>query len=45
MMNLGYQRAARIVDRMEREGLVGPAQNAKGDREIYVKPDNLPPPS
>jgi DNA segregation ATPase FtsK/SpoIIIE, S-DNA-T family len=45
MMNLGYQRAARIVDRMEREGLVGPAQNAKGDREIYVKPDQLPPPS
>ncbi len=39
MMNLGYQRAARIVDRMERDGLVGPAQNAKGDREIYVKPD------
>jgi S-DNA-T family DNA segregation ATPase FtsK/SpoIIIE len=41
MMNLGYQRAARIVDRMEREGLVGPAQNAKGDREIYVKPEQL----
>jgi S-DNA-T family DNA segregation ATPase FtsK/SpoIIIE len=39
MMNLGYQRAARIVDRMEREGLVGPALNAKGDREIHVKPD------
>ncbi|HEY4223430.1 MAG TPA: FtsK/SpoIIIE domain-containing protein, partial [Myxococcota bacterium] len=39
MMNLGYQRAARIVDRMEREGMVGPAQNAKGDREIYVKPE------
>ena len=37
-MNLGYQRAARIVDRMEREGRVGPAQNAKGDREIFVKP-------
>ena len=44
-MNLGYQRAARIVDRMEREGLVGPALNAKGDREIYVKPEGLPPPS
>jgi DNA segregation ATPase FtsK/SpoIIIE, S-DNA-T family len=38
-MNLGYQRAARIVDRMEREGLVGPALNAKGDRDIFVKPD------
>ncbi|OGQ25313.1 MAG: hypothetical protein A2138_04710 [Deltaproteobacteria bacterium RBG_16_71_12] len=43
MMNLGYQRAARIVDRMEREGLVGPAQNAKGDRDIYLKPDGTPP--
>ncbi|MBI1946528.1 MAG: DNA translocase FtsK 4TM domain-containing protein [Deltaproteobacteria bacterium] len=42
MMNLGYQRAARIVDRMEREGLVGPAQNAKGDRDIYLKPDGTP---
>ncbi|MCC7075203.1 MAG: DNA translocase FtsK 4TM domain-containing protein [Deltaproteobacteria bacterium] len=42
MLNLGYQRAARIVDRMEREGLVGPAQNAKGDRDIYVKPDGTP---
>ena len=43
MMNLGYQRAARIVDRMEREGLVGPAQNAKGDRDIYLKPDGTMP--
>ncbi len=43
MMNLGYQRAARIVDRMERDGHVGPALNAKGDREIYVKPDQLAP--
>jgi S-DNA-T family DNA segregation ATPase FtsK/SpoIIIE len=41
MMNLGYQRAARIVDRMERDGHVGPALNAKGDREIYVKPEHL----
>ena len=41
MMNLGYQRAARIVDRMEREGMVGPAQNAKGDRDIFVKPEHL----
>ncbi len=39
MLNIGYQRAARIVDRMEREGLVGPALNTKGDREIYLRPD------
>ena len=31
-----------IIDRMERDGLVGPAQNAKGDREIYVKPEQAP---
>ena len=40
MLNIGYQRSARIVDRMERDGLVGPALNTKGDREIYVKPDD-----
>lgn len=37
-LNIGYNRAARIVDKMERDGLVGPALNVKGDREIYVKP-------
>jgi S-DNA-T family DNA segregation ATPase FtsK/SpoIIIE len=39
MMNIGYQRAARIVDRMEKEGLVGPQLNTKGDRDIYMRPD------
>ncbi len=39
MLNIGYQRAARIVDRMEREGLVGPALNTKGDREIFLRAD------
>jgi S-DNA-T family DNA segregation ATPase FtsK/SpoIIIE len=39
MLNIGYQRAARIVDRMEREGKVGAALNTKGDREIYLRPD------
>jgi hypothetical protein len=24
---------------MEREGLVGPALNTKGDRDIYLRPD------
>ncbi len=45
MLNIGYQRAARIVDRMEREGLVGAALNTKGDREIYLHPDGTPDPS
>lgn len=34
-MRLGYTRAARIIDQMEAEGLVGPAQGAKA-REIYI---------
>jgi S-DNA-T family DNA segregation ATPase FtsK/SpoIIIE len=32
---LGYNRAARIVEMMERRGLVGPAQGAK-DREVLI---------
>ena len=40
MLNIGYQRSARIVDRMERDGLVGAAINTKGDREIHVRPDD-----
>ncbi|MFZ9885988.1 MAG: DNA translocase FtsK, partial [Myxococcota bacterium] len=35
-LGIGYNRAARIVEMMEREGLVGPQQNAKGDRDIYL---------
>jgi DNA segregation ATPase FtsK/SpoIIIE, S-DNA-T family len=34
---LGYNRAARIVEMMERRGLVGPANGAK-DREVLVDP-------
>lgn len=34
-MRLGYTRAARIIDQMEAEGLIGPAQGAK-PREIYM---------
>jgi S-DNA-T family DNA segregation ATPase FtsK/SpoIIIE len=36
-LNLGYNRAARIVEMMERRGLVGPANGAK-DREVLVDP-------
>jgi S-DNA-T family DNA segregation ATPase FtsK/SpoIIIE len=36
-LQLGYNRAARIVDMMERRGLVGPANGAK-DREVLVDP-------
>jgi DNA segregation ATPase FtsK/SpoIIIE, S-DNA-T family len=36
-LGLGYNRAARIVETMERRGLVGPANGAK-DREVLVAP-------
>ncbi len=36
-MRLGYNRAARIIERMERDGLVGPADGAK-PREVYARP-------
>ncbi|MBI3615851.1 MAG: DNA translocase FtsK [Candidatus Omnitrophica bacterium] len=41
-MRLGYGRAARILDRMEEEGIVGPIRGAK-PREVYLKevPDEL----
>ncbi|MBH1989261.1 MAG: hypothetical protein I8H75_02460 [Myxococcaceae bacterium] len=34
-MGVGYNRAAKMVDQMEREGVVGPILNAKGDRDIF----------
>jgi S-DNA-T family DNA segregation ATPase FtsK/SpoIIIE len=33
-MGLGYNKAARFVDRMERTGVVGPPQGAGKDREV-----------
>ena len=42
-MRLGYGRAARILDMMEEEGIVGPIRGAK-PREVYLKevPSNEP---
>lgn len=39
-LGVGYNRAARMVEQMEREGIVGPIQNAKGEREIFGAGDN-----
>jgi S-DNA-T family DNA segregation ATPase FtsK/SpoIIIE len=37
-MRVGFSRAARLIDMMERDGLLGPAQGSK-PREVLVKPD------
>ncbi|MBI4482274.1 MAG: DNA translocase FtsK [Acidobacteria bacterium] len=37
-LRIGYGRAARLIDLMEREGIVGPPDGSK-PREILVKPD------
>jgi S-DNA-T family DNA segregation ATPase FtsK/SpoIIIE len=37
-MRIGFSRAARLIDMMERDGLLGPAQGSK-PREVLVRPD------
>ena len=39
-LGLGYTRAARLIDMMEEEGIVGPYRGSK-PREILVDKDNL----
>jgi S-DNA-T family DNA segregation ATPase FtsK/SpoIIIE len=35
-LNLGYGRAARLIDRMEEEGIIGPDRGAGKPREVYA---------
>ncbi len=37
-LSIGYNRAAKIVERMEREGVIGPSDGSSKQREIYVDP-------
>jgi S-DNA-T family DNA segregation ATPase FtsK/SpoIIIE len=37
-LTVGYNRAAKMVERMERDGLIGPSQGANKPREVYVRP-------
>ena len=35
-LGVGYNRAAKIVEYMEKQKIIGPSLNAKGDREIFI---------
>ena len=37
-LGVGYNRAAKMVERMEVDGLIGPSQGANKPREVYVRP-------
>lgn len=40
-LNIGYNRAANIIEMMEREGLVGPQESAGKPREVYMDIDQM----
>ncbi len=38
-LNIGYPRAARLLDQLEENGLIGPSMGGGRDREILIDPD------
>jgi len=40
-LNIGYNRAANIIEMMEREGIVGPQESAGKPREVYMDMDQI----
>lgn len=39
-LNIGYPRAARLLDQLEEMGVVGPSLGGGRDREVLLEPDN-----
>jgi len=35
-LRIGYNRAARIIERMEQEGIVGPSDGTSRPREVFI---------
>jgi DNA segregation ATPase FtsK/SpoIIIE-like protein len=38
-LSIGYARAARLIDMLEREGVIGPGEGSK-PREVYIKEED-----